>query len=275
MARTAAKTTAPAVKRENKRYLRGIILIAVVFCCFGLLALGCWQFKKLLFEHNDHFLLRRVVIDSPGWWGKTEDSRNRLLSKLQLNVKEDNLFSYQLPKLRQLLCSIPSIESAQVERILPDTLKLTISERIPRAFLGNSQSILVLDFSGMVMSKDECVEINPRMPVIFGHPTEGVTPGTRLPQLQPVLEVISEALMNFGDFRIVAIRISQTDAIQLKLFYKDSRLYNGLMPPGNANYYLNMLQSAIEEALRTNNRKPNANLTYDGGVVFTDDPIGI
>ena len=254
---------------QKRRQIRTILLLLVLALLLGGGTAGVIFFKHRLFQENPHFILRQVVVESPGWWGATEENHRRLLRTLQVNPGVDNLFDYKLPELRKKLLEIPSIESASVERVLPDTLRLKISERIPRAFLGDQRSDKVVDFQGVVMARSECLNIDLRMPVILNfEPSVTPMPGDRLQTLQPMLDLLMETIRSFTDFKITAMSINRSGNLHIQLWYKNARRYDVTLPPGNARYYLNMLQCALEQTAGNPEAGTYVDLTFEDNVVF-------
>ncbi len=105
--------------------------------------------------------------------------------------------------------SFPSIDSVSVERVLPRTLKIRVTERdpiaqvnVPRADAngGISVSVFQLDADGMVMLPLDprvctvpLAQMNPQLPVIAGLNYFQLQAGRRieLPQVQAALQLIA------------------------------------------------------------------------------------
>ena len=175
--KNTVNSDSPAVRQEKRKLRRGIILLAIIGC-FIVGSLVCaWWLKHRMLEQNRHFLLRRVTVESSGFWGKSAENRNALIRKLDLALNQDNLFNLDMKKLRNQLRSIPNISDAQVCAVLPDTVAISIEERIPRAFLGRPNGELVTDANGMVMTARQCFGVHPKLPVILIPPESRVYPG--------------------------------------------------------------------------------------------------
>jgi cell division septal protein FtsQ len=87
---------------------------------------GAWMLDKLIYK-NEAFAIRQIDVQTDGvlgtnvirYWAKVKPGQNLLALDL-LKVKRD-------------LEILPSIESVAVERVLPRTLKIRVSEREPIA----------------------------------------------------------------------------------------------------------------------------------------------
>src|SRR5450756_59150 len=166
--------------RANRLRL-GAILLSVVFgTFFGLYLI--WRTGELLLDkfvyHNPDFAIQNVEIQTDG-----------VISKDQLrrwsNVKPGaNLFALDLANVRRSLELESAIETASVEKVLPHTLRIRVTERDPIAQVnmpctdanGNlAVSVTQLDKNAVAMKPrdpHECIvpvtQLNPQLPVISG-----------------------------------------------------------------------------------------------------------
>ena len=214
-------------KQKNRRLNRGHVLdvklrsdqvratrvrfvslaLGLVFgTAFGLYVLwraGEWAMNQLVYE-NPAFAVQRIDIQTDG-----------VISLEQLrrwaNVKTgDNLFALDLSRVKRDLEMVPLIGFVSVERILPRTLRLRISEREPVAQVNVLRttardtvvvSTFHLDPDGYVM-----LPLDPRqrvmplgrtnepLPVLTGVALHELQPGRRLesPQVQAAMRLITE-----------------------------------------------------------------------------------
>ena len=252
---------------HNKLFKVGVIISAflIVVAC---IVLGFWFTTRALFSKNPHFVLKYVAVESTGWWqSKSAD----IIEILKLKINESNIFEANLLELRKKLEKEPSIEKVSISRILPDTLRFSISERIPRAYLDSRKSLLVVDSSGMVMLRNSCLNINPKLPVIADYETKvEIKPGMMMPQLKPAMELIMLTHTDYPEFRIFVVSMKNTDELEFILFYEDDKLkpYRVYMHTTDIPSKLNVLKSALIRALRSNDPRRTINLTFDGSVVF-------
>lgn len=126
------------------------------FTIFGLYLLwraGDWTLDKLVYE-NAEFSIQRVDVQTDGVI--TQDQLRRW-SGVQPGA---NLIALNLTKVKGSLELVPQIASISIERVLPHTLKISVTERRPMAQVnltrpggagGFADSIYQLDATGMVM----------------------------------------------------------------------------------------------------------------------------
>jgi cell division septal protein FtsQ len=141
-----------------------------------------WRTGELLLDkfvyENPDFAIQNVEIQTDG-----------VISKDQLrrwsNVKSGaNLFALDLANVKRSLEMESAVETASVEKVLPHTLRIRVSERSPIAQVnmacvdadGNlAVAVTQLDKNAVAMKpRDprECIvpltQLNPQMPVIYG-----------------------------------------------------------------------------------------------------------
>jgi cell division septal protein FtsQ len=120
-----------------------------------------------------------------------------------------NLIALDLASVKRNLELVSVIDSVSVERVLPRTLKIRVTERdpiaqvnVPRADGANGIAVVVfqLDADGMVMqpldprlSTVSVSQMNSQLPVIAGVNAFQLQPGRRmeLPQVQAALQLIA------------------------------------------------------------------------------------
>lgn len=254
---------------QNKLFKVGVVLSAflIVIAC---IVLGFWFTTRALFSKNPHFLLKSVEVASTGWW---QSKSSDIIEILDLKVNKSNIFEINLLELRKKLEKEPSIEKVSIARVLPDSLRFNITERIPRAYLDNRKSLLVVDSSCMVMSRNSCLNINPKLPVIADYETKvEIKPGMAMPQLKAAMDLVMLTHTDYPEFRIFVISMKNTEELEFILFYEDDKLkpYRVYMPVNDIPTRLNVLKSALVRALRSNDPRRTINLTFDGSVVFNN-----
>ncbi|HTV65072.1 MAG TPA: FtsQ-type POTRA domain-containing protein [Bryocella sp.] len=81
---------------------------------------------------------------------------------------ERNIFFVPLEQRQQQLEQIPWVKSATVMRLLPNRLKIVISERTPAAFVDIDSHIQLIDGGGVVMPLEPVQNVKYSFPVIVG-----------------------------------------------------------------------------------------------------------
>ena len=206
-----------------------------------------WLATRGLFSKNPRFTLQSIEVRSPGWW---KDKERNVATILRVKPGETNLFALKLENLRKTLEAEPSIESASVTRILPDTLIIDITERIPRAFLFSPRSPWVVDGNGVIMSRDTCVNLDGGLPVILGFQSaESPRAGLLLKEVKPGLDLINMTLTDYRSISIAAINLVRFDQCVFVMYYKGNfdDAFKVFMPRKNLKLMFRALVSSLEE----------------------------
>ena len=165
MAGKSKTTTSKATGNKIKsRRLRLFLALTVSTLAVAAAIALFWGTSCFLFTHNRHLRLKNVKVFSIGWWNNRTTEVRKIIN-IPLGT---NLFKVDLKEVKTKLEEHPSIKSAQVARVLPDTLAVKITERIPRAYLFDSNSKWVVDETSMVMDRKQCVDLDRNLPVILG-----------------------------------------------------------------------------------------------------------
>ena len=257
----------PPASGRRRKVWRWAILLALLALVAGAV-FGVRGLYSLWFPDNERLVLRRIEIRSQGYWSGRESGLMR-----RLGLREGApLFELDMRELREKLERIPCVESARVYRVLPDTLRCEITERIPRAFLGKPGSELVADENSVVMTRRESLASDGKLdlPIITGVNLAGVSPGQPCRKLRPALDLIMLTLRRYPMFDIRAVSMTADDSMACYFFYHRGRThYRAVFPAHSRNYelLLSALESAIIDVRRNGDQKRNFNLSWDGQVV--------
>ena len=253
----------PDAKTKRRRAL--IYLTIVIFLVSLAAAVFCWL-HLLMFKHNPRLVFRELHISSSGYWNQRDAE---IINILRLK-KNSSIFDFDLKKLRRQLRSIPSVEDAKVQRVLPDTLVVEVTERMPRAIINYPRSRWVVDENGVVMERNRSMAKSINLPTLTGVPHAKLSGGDRLPDLKPALDVINAVVRGFSDMEILMISVSDPEQLDFYIRYRNGKTYRVLMPSKNrgVEYMLNALQSAIIQAYQRGEERTTVNLSFDGLAVI-------
>ena len=177
------------------------VLFGTVFGLYLLWRTGEWALDKFVYE-NSEFAVQHVEVKTDG---VIAPDQLRRWSGVKLG---DNLIALDLSAVKRNLELVSTIGSVSIERILPRTLKISVTERdpvaqvnIPRADSSGRIAVAVfqLDADGYVMQPLDprlCViplaQVNDQLPVVTGLNVYQLQPGHRveLPQVQAALELV-------------------------------------------------------------------------------------
>ena len=182
------------------------VLVSVLFgTVFGLYLLwrtGEWALDKFIYENAD-FAIQRVDVQTDG---VIAPDQLRRWAGAKIGA---NLIALDLASVKRNLELVSAIDSVSIERVLPCTLKIRVTERdpvaqvnVPRADGANgiAISIFQLDADGVVMQPLDprlgtvpLSQMSDRLPVITGLNFYQLQSGHRveMPQVQAALQLIS------------------------------------------------------------------------------------
>ncbi len=188
--------------RTRLAALTGGILFGTVFGLYLLWRTGEWALDRFVYE-NSEFAIQRIEVKTDGVIAPDQLRR-------WANVKlGDNLIALDLSAVKRNLEMVSAIGSVSVERVLPRTLKINVTERGPVAQVnipqagtagGITVTVFQLDAEGYVLQPLDprlCViplaQVSDRLPVISGLNVFQLQPGHRVesPQVQAALELIN------------------------------------------------------------------------------------
>ncbi len=178
------------------------VLFGTVFGLYLFWCAGAWALDYFVYE-NPEFAIRHIDVQTDGVI--LPDQLRRWAA-----VKPgDNLLALDLATIKRNLELVSMVASVSVERVLPHTLRIRVSEREPVAQVNvptadASGRIVVtvfeLDADGYVMQPLDprlCVmplaQVSDQLPVIMGLNAFQLQPGRRMdsPQVQAALQLIT------------------------------------------------------------------------------------
>jgi len=150
---------------------------------------------------------------------------------LEIEVNKTNIFELDLKKGRESLQLLADVAAVSISRELPDTLRVDIQDRIPRATVvydvftskGRSKDWLPLDINGVVMSKLSADGREKGLTKIIGCKVKDkIVEGMELDIVKPALEVVKQILIskpfNIGSricrFRVGTISLAKEGVIE-------------------------------------------------------------
>jgi cell division protein FtsQ len=144
------------------RIVGGILLLAFLGCIAGALL-----FVRNFFLHDERFVLPSTA--SIEIVGNTHITRDQLLDIFGDDL-ERNIFRISLADRRRQLEALPWVQRATVMRLLPDHLRIEITERTPVAFVRQGTQIGLVDSTGVLLDMPPNVagDLRYSFPVITG-----------------------------------------------------------------------------------------------------------
>ena len=150
--------------------------------------------------------LRRFVWENPDYFVheinfSTDGSLTREQVLTAANIVEGrNIFMVDIGYARTAIEQMPQVESAVVQRVLPNRISVTINERRPIAWVAakgvedptSSDRSFLIDARGIVLRSRVLLPEYYHLPIISGFETENLVPGKRVNvlEMQAALELI-------------------------------------------------------------------------------------
>lgn len=179
------------------------VTFCTFFCFFLLWCIGNWGLRRLVYE-NPAFAITEVDARTDGVI--VPDQIRRWAA-----VKTgENLMALDLVRVKRDLELVPLVQSVSVERVLPHTLRIRVTERepvaqvnLPRARQGGGLDVAVvhLDVEGYVMPpldprlrSTPLGQLEELLPVVTGVNPMELQPGKRIEsaQVQSALELVQK-----------------------------------------------------------------------------------
>jgi cell division protein FtsQ len=146
-------------RRVWPRWMRPTLLVSVgVFVLGGLGGAGLWAVRSGMVEEAATYydlanrsaglVVREVLVE-----GRQETSRKRMLAALKVN-RGDLILTFDVNAARERLEGMGWIASARVERHLPDSIRVSVVERVPVAVWQDKGTFLLVDTAGTVIGSD-------------------------------------------------------------------------------------------------------------------------
>ena len=186
--------------KERSRRVRTIAGGIFKMIIFGSIIAGGWLGGKEA--------LRRFLWENPDYFVHIEDVRvhtNGTLTREQAItassiVESQNLFRVDLAGVRAAIEKLPQVETAEVQRLLPNHIAISITERRPVAWVREkgdtspaaTENSLLIDARGNVMRSRTILPEYYHFPTISGVPDGNLAPGQRVNtfEMQSALELV-------------------------------------------------------------------------------------
>jgi hypothetical protein len=198
------------------------------------------------------------------WWKNHVDE---LASIIKVKKGKTNLWDINYAAAREKLLQEPTIEDVSVYKLLPDTLVISVTERIPRAFLRYRNGDLLVDAYSVIMPADKCITLPDDLPVIADLSSKDLKVGSKLPEAAGALNFIKEINSNYKRVKIKWISLKDRKIFNTIIYdRKAGRQYHLLIARDNIEDSLTSLDNLLDD-IKNGKVKPGANtinLSYKG-----------
>ncbi len=150
-----------ALPRKTASRLKIVLVLLAIVASAGLVWVGLYQYATRSWR------FRIDSSDNISVSGARNVSRSQVLEVMASDI-DRNVFFVSLDARKKQLEQIPWVQSASVMRLLPNRLKVVISERTPVAFIEVNSHIQLIDASGVIMDPPASSQVSYSFPVIVG-----------------------------------------------------------------------------------------------------------
>lgn len=262
----------PHYVRKKKRtgagsttMMRRSVSIALLLMILGGLLFGLWAgfnfIEDQLFSNNPRFEMQHLIISCDG---KLTEDRIREYTGLAEGM---NLFEMDFKAIENALARVSEVESVYLERKLPHTLMVKVTERIPVARILGNQSRrypFVVDRYGVVLPPRKSAVALPLIQGVEKDLRLGVSVGE--PDVEIALKII--ALCDSSSTLRTYVKLERVD-VKYSDFI-DLRLQGGIrarMPRFSLKPKLQDLATVIKIARGQGMRVKEVDLTLDSSKV--------
>jgi cell division protein FtsQ len=163
-------------------FYRRVMVVTVVASAGAAIAVAGGRFllyapQMLLLKPDQIELTGNHIVSREAVVQQFAHDRNRSVLRIPLDTR------------RSELEQLPWVESASVQRILPNRLRVELIERTPIAFLRNRNEIALIDAHGVVLDRPEGEDLN--FPIVTGV-SEDLSRDQREKRMQSYEEFIKE-----------------------------------------------------------------------------------
>lgn len=189
------KLRASTERSRRFRAVSGFIFKTVFFV--GLIV-GGWvggkeALRRFVWENPDYYL-REINFSTDGAL-----TREQVLTASGI-TEGRNIFTVDMAAARTAIEKMPQVESAVLQRVLPNRFNITLTERRPIAWVAakgdedpsSSDRSFLIDARGVVLRSRVLLPEYYHLPIITGFETENLVPGKRVNvlEIQAALELI-------------------------------------------------------------------------------------
>jgi cell division septal protein FtsQ len=165
-----------AGKGKKRAVFKKLFTVLVIAIVLGLtivsLYAGFAAVSRTLLWENNLFQLKELNVKCHG----EVLTKNHIIEYGKLNGV-NNIFGINLAEMRKQLLTAPRIKDVEIKRTLPDSISVTVWERLPVARLDAGEYFVAIDREGIVLGP---AVGKGTLPIIFANVQPGITPGTSM-----------------------------------------------------------------------------------------------
>ncbi len=206
-----------------------------------------------------------------GYW---EHRQKELAKRLNITPGKDNIFQISPYDMRATLLSFHNLADAEVKIVLPDTVKVSLTERIPRAIIDGTN--FVIDENCIIFDRRQSASYG-QIPRLYNClPSKNVKAGNEIKEASEAMTFIMTILQNTQNIDIISIKKEKksyrsNNRLQVILKYMDETCIL-ILPADNEkriyNEKLTAFLNAITKARNDGDNRSKFRLDIDGQVIL-------
>jgi len=255
------------VTRKTANRLRIVLIAATVLGAIGVSSAGVYRYA------TSSWRFRVESGDSIETAGLQNVTRAQVLEVMGGDIGR-NIFRVPLEERRRQLEEIPWVESATVMRLLPDVLRVQVTERKPVAFVRIGSKVSLIDGGGVVMDLPAKSRSKYSFPVITGM-ADSEPVSTRAARMKIYARLVGELDANGASYSKDLSEVDLTDPDDVKITVEDP---GGalVIHLGDANFadryriYLNHIQEWRQQFVKLE----SVDLRYSNQIIVNPDARG-
>ncbi len=123
-------------KRRQRKRKRFFILVCFLLCSLSII---------LVIFKAPFFKITRIVCE-----GEKVLTEKEIIEKSRIE-KGQNIFTVSMSKTEKRISQFPYAKEVNVKRVFPSTVKITVTECKPRAYIAYEKKYALIDYSGKIL----------------------------------------------------------------------------------------------------------------------------
>ncbi|MCU1285351.1 MAG: Cell division septal protein-like protein [Acidobacteriales bacterium] len=252
-----------SVTKKTAFRLRIVLIVATTVAVFGGISFS------LIHYGTSSWRFRIESSDNIETSGLTNVTRAQVLEVLGADIGR-NVFRISLEDRKKQLEEIPWVKSATVMRLLPDKLRVNITERTPFAFVRIGSKVNLIDASGVVMDMPRG-QSKYSFPVITGT-TDSDPLSTRAARMKIYATLVKELDSGGGNYSKDLSEVELSDPEDVKVTLEDPG--GALVVHLGSSNYLDRYKiyiRHIQEWRQQFNKLESVDLRFNGQIIVNAD----
>jgi cell division protein FtsQ len=242
-------------------FLCVVVAVAALAIAAQRYGTGSWRFRL---DSSDNIAVS----------GTNNVSRSQVRNVMASDI-DRNVFFVPLEERKKQLEQIPWVQSASVMRLLPNRLKIDITERIPVAFVEIGSHIALIDASGVIMELPPGQTARYSFPVVVGI-SDSDPLSTRAARMKIYSQFTKELDSSGGHYSADISDVNLSDPYDIKATVTDPHgavlVHLG---PSNFLEHFKVYVAHVQEWRAQFKKLESVDLRYDHQVIVNPDSPGV